>query len=137
MTLAEVYAQIPASTCPPECGRCCGILFPSTAELRNVANWCAKHRIEYKDFTMLVGDECPYLLPDKGCQIYPVRPFLCRIMGTGEDLPCPINLNKPERLLNHAQSNAMYKAIYLRGKEKSRTEKHIKIIHGIFEELSL
>ena len=57
--LDKIYNQIPKSTCSPNCGECCGILFPSKAELRNIYNWCKSHNIEYKDFTKSQSD-CLY-----------------------------------------------------------------------------
>lgn len=135
--LNAVYAQIPASTCPPECGKCCGILWPSIAELRNIYEWCIEHHYGYKDFTMVVGESCPYLAVDKRCEIYPVRPFLCRILGVSTDLPCPIRANKPSQTLNHAQSAWCYTQIYLKGKQKPHTEKHRKLIRQMLVSVSV
>jgi hypothetical protein len=123
-----IYAQIPASTCPPHCGKCCGILYPSLAELRNIKNWCESRHVEYKDPTMTVGLDCPYLTEQKECSIYPVRPFLCRILGVSSDLPCPLGKCNTHKELNQPQSRALYAAIYLKGKEKPRTEKHRKLV---------
>jgi hypothetical protein len=128
MQLTEIYKQIPQSTCPHNCGECCGILFPSMAELRNVQTWCSKKHLAFKNFNMTTGLDCPYLDTNKQCSIYPVRPFLCRILGVCSDLPCPLNKNDPVKVLNHQQSAYLYKQIYLRGKEKPRTEKHRKLI---------
>lgn len=122
--LEAIYKQIPSSTCPPRCGKCCGVLFPSLAEIRNVKDWCFVHHIAYKEFTLELGDCRPYLSTEKHCLIYPVRPFLCRILGVIEPLPCPLNRCTPSRVLNGPCSDALYKAIYLTGKEKPRTEKH-------------
>lgn len=126
--LNEIYNAIPESTCPNNCGKCCGILYPSIAELRNIYDWCQKHHIEYKEFPMTVGLNCPYLAQNKKCVIYPVRPFLCRILGVSIDLPCPIKKLTSMEILNHAQSSYLYKQIYLKGKEKPRTEKHRKFL---------
>ena len=128
--LDQIYKQIPSSTCKENCGACCGILFPSLAEIRNIKDWLGKHKREFKEFHMLVGIDCPYLGDDKHCEIYPVRPFLCRMMGVSE-LPCPINGCKPSKVLNGSQSGALYTAIYLKGKEKPRTEKHRKLLKSI------
>ena len=128
--LEGIYKQIPKSTCPPHCGKCCGILFPSLAELRNVKDWLSTRNREYKDFLMTVGVDCPYLNEDKSCSIYPVRPYLCRVMGVS-DLHCPLNLCQPVKVLSHSESAALYKDIYLRGKEKHRTEKHAVLIREV------
>ncbi len=129
--LAGIYRQIPQAVCPTNCGACCGVIFPSLAELRAVKEWCENHHREYKDFTMIVGLDCPYLNEKKACAIYPVRPFLCRIVGASSDIPCPIKKCESLRMLNHAQSNKLYKDIYLRGKEKPRTEKHRRLIREL------
>ncbi|GAI99801.1 unnamed protein product, partial [marine sediment metagenome] len=63
--LDNIYSQIPSSSCVSGCGECCGILFPSLAELRNIKDWCGEHNTEYKDFNMLAGLNCPYLQDDK------------------------------------------------------------------------
>jgi len=128
LKLEDVYRQIPESSCPDNCGKCCGLIFPSLAELRNIKEWCSSHHVEYKDFNMVVGLDCPYLGENKECFIYPVRPFLCRIMGVSIAIPCPIGKCQVRKLLNRPQSDALYKEIYLRGKEKPRTEKRRRII---------
>jgi Fe-S-cluster containining protein len=134
--LEEIYSQIPKSTCPPGCGQCCGILFPSLAEIRNIKEWCEKRHIEYHNFNMTVGLDCPYLGENKECKIYPVRPFLCRMMGVS-NLPCPISKCHAHRILNVSQSHALYKQIYYQGKEKRRTEKHQKSIIQILKKEGL
>jgi Fe-S-cluster containining protein len=101
------------------------------AELRNIRDWCRIHNIEYKELNMNPEINCPYLMPDKSCQIYPVRPFLCRILGVSESLPCPLHKNNPEKVLNQNQNSKLYDDIYMRGKEKPRTEKHRKIIKQV------
>jgi len=132
--LENIYHQIPRSTCEAGCGECCGILFPSLAEVRNIKDWCEEHSVEYKDFAMTVGLDCPYLSKDKECIIYAVRPFLCRILGVSKDLPCSLGKCNPAKMLKHLQSSALYKAIYLHGKEKSRTEKHRRLIRNVLRE---
>jgi len=131
--LQQIYSQIPKSKCPPNCGQCCGILLPSMAELTNIRDWCKKHNIEFVDFHMMVGLDCPYLEKDKRCRIYEVRPFLCRILGVSSDMPCPIHKCEPEKILNHLQSSYLYEQIYLKGKEKPRTEKHRRELLSILK----
>jgi Fe-S-cluster containining protein len=131
--LMNIYNQIPKSSCPPGCGKCCGILYPSLAEIRNIKDWCLQHNREFKEFTMIVEDDCPYLSPGKECSIYPVRPFLCRILGVSKDLPCPLKKCNAGKLLNHSQSSHIYSQLYLQGKEKSRIEKHREELREILE----
>ena len=127
--LADIYEQIPKSTCPEGCGKCCGPVFPSLAESRNIKDWCKVHHVEYREFLVLGEDGmCPYLTEAKRCAIYQVRPFLCRLAGVSTELRCPIDQCQAQRQLNRRQSDALYKAIYLHGKEKPRTEKHAQLI---------
>jgi len=134
--LLEIYSQIPASTCPTGCGKCCGILFPSMAEIRNIKDWLTARHMEYKEFHMLVGLDCPYLDEKKECMIYPVRPFLCRVMGVS-DLRCPTGQCKTDKILNHAQSWYLYKQIYLKGKEKPRTERHLLMVTTLLNKIKV
>ena len=132
--LEDIYSQIPGSTCPEGCGRCCGPVFPSLAELRNIKDWCQRRNIEFKDFLNVGSNgDCPYLKQDQRCAIYPVRPFLCRILGVSSELPCPTRRCIPVKVLNRPQSDALYKAMYLHGKEKPRVEKHRRLIQELIE----
>lgn len=133
--LEKIYSQIPKSICPPNCGECCGVILPSLAEIRNIKDWCEERHVEYKDFYLTVGLDCPYLSDSKECTIYPVRPFLCRLLGVSKSLPCPLGKCRAAKVLNRAQSNQLYKAIYLHGKEKSRIERHRRLLKGIFDEV--
>jgi len=132
--LDDIYRQIPSASCPEGCGQCCGPVFPSLAELRNIKGYCLGHHLEYKAFLDITDDgSCPYLTAQKECSIYPVRPFLCRILAASIDLPCPLGKCIPQRVLNHPQSDALYVAIYLHRKEKTRTEKHRRIVKRILQ----
>ena len=127
--LEAVYKAIPKSTCPPNCGQCCGPVFPSMAELRNIKEWCGVHHVEYRDFLGITEEGlCPYLGQMRECIIYAVRPFLCRILGVSMYLDCPIGNCVAMKKLNCAQSDSLYVAIYLHGKEKPRTERHRRIV---------
>lgn len=131
--LQEIYRQIPHTICPRGCGRCCGAVFPSLAEIENIKKYCAQKGIEYKAFycedeVNTFGLDCPYLTEGRTCLIYPVRPFLCRILGAG-DLDCPLGLCRPYgKMLNHIQSEHLYNQIYMKGKERARTIRHKHII---------
>lgn len=57
--LAKIYEQIPAAKCPEGCGKCCGILHPSLAEVSNVREWLQTHHREFIPFHMTVGENCP------------------------------------------------------------------------------
>lgn len=134
--LERVYRQIPACSCPPGCGECCGILFPSMAEIREIKQWCRLHSIQYKGFDIPVGEDCPYLGAGKQCAIYPARPFLCRLMAVSIDLPCPLGVCRTGKMLNHEVSGYLYSQVYLQGKEKQRTEKHRRVLKTVLDRLA-
>jgi Fe-S-cluster containining protein len=132
MQLAEIYRQIPSSKCPDGCGECCGILFPSLAEIRDIREWCTVHHIDFRDFTMDLSADCPYLLPDKHCQIYPVRPILCRLLGVTEEKHLQCVKCTPERRLNLVQTRYLFKQVYGTRKERRREFKHQRELETIF-----
>jgi hypothetical protein len=132
MKLQEIYNQIPTSKCPDNCGKCCGPVYPSKAEIRNIEQWCRQHGIEFKNqFGVESGVDCPYL-KENSCSIYPVRPFMCRTFGVVEHplLRCP-NC-KTKRLLNIRQMDYLYKQIY-KGEEK-RIQKHAAKVNEFLKE---
>ncbi len=133
MNLQQIYNQIPKSKCQPGCGKCCGIIFPSLKEIKNVKDWCTSRNIQFKEFTMKLDENCPYLKEDKTCQIYPVRPFLCRILGVSEDKRLQCENCKPEKILNRIESSYLFKQIYGTRKEKGREAKHQRDLEKIFE----
>lgn len=137
MKLEEVYRQIPKSKCPERCGVCCTIVFPSLAEIRNIKAWLKKHDREFNDFNMEIDKNCPYLSPEKECSIYPVRPFLCRIMGTSVAIPCVlgIKLTDAKSLLNQACDSYLYAKIYHVGEEKQRMLKHREVIERMISQV--
>lgn len=125
MKLDDIYRQIPSSTCPPDCGECCGPVYPARVETRNVKNWCREHGIEFKDFGNV--DKlltCPYLLEDKRCQIYPVRPFMCRIYGITQHKLLLCQKCEPVRILTVRRLDYLYKRVY-KG-EKKRAATHVE-----------
>lgn len=132
--LEAVYRQLPSGHCPPGCGKCCGVIFPSLAEECNIKDFLQARGRPFHEFNPLeIGKDCPYLDGEKKCTIYPVRPFLCRALGVIQPMPCPLKLFVPARVLNPASADALYKAIYLHGKEKPRTEKHRLILREFLE----
>ncbi len=132
MKLAEIYRQIPSSTCPPNCGECCGPVYPSQEEIRNIKAWLARKGLAFKDFSV-IGSElnCPYLSPENNhCEIYEVRPFMCRHYGACEPLICPgCNCLHP---LNLPSARYLYHQIY-KGEAK-RIERHREDILAFVKE---
>jgi Fe-S-cluster containining protein len=132
MNLEQIYKQIPEAKCRANCGQCCGILFPALSEIRNIKKWCFVHHVEYRDFTMEPDADCPYLTTEKKCAIYPVRPFLCRILGATTDkrMTCPgCNCPKP---LNPIEAGHLFNLFYGGRKERGREAKHQRELEKIF-----
>jgi len=78
--LIRLYRKIPSFECKEGCTDCCGPVPFKKAE------W---GRVEDKRYG---GDDliCPYAVGGR-CEIYDVRPFMCRLFGTVDDyrLRCP------------------------------------------------
>lgn len=130
--LQKIYEQIPQSTCPDNCGKCCGPVYPSRAEIRNIELWCRVKNIEFKNqFGVESGVDCPYL-KEYRCSIYPVRPFMCRTFGVVEHQLLRCQNCKTKRLLNIRQMDYLYKQIY-KG-EDGRIQKHVAVISKFLEE---
>lgn len=126
--LKKIYSMVPEFTgCPPNCGKCCGPVICTPLEVSYINNWCRKHRIEkratlltHSGVTELLSDpdadiSCHFLTEDKRCEIFPVRPLICRLYGVTRDEPgypgiltCPIVDFPDERKLSRAVSHKLY-----------------------------
>ena len=93
--LGEIYKKVPELECK-KCGECCGPIWWSAAEEVVIREYMREHGIEYKRVTTIT--KCPYLREDNTCEIYEVRPLICRLFGVVEDLKCPKGA-KPKRYL--------------------------------------
>jgi len=89
--LDEIYEQIPSFDCK-RCGKCCGPIVWFKPEDLVIQEFMKQHGIEHVIWSMddyeKNGFHCPYWNEKKGCLIYPVRPFICRMQGLSNDLPC-------------------------------------------------
>ena len=86
--LQAIYDQIPVL---PDCdGRCwttCGPIHMSSRERRRIRD--TGTRIPpWEQAMQQPGFMCPALGADHRCQVYPLRPVLCRLWGAVESLPC-------------------------------------------------
>ena len=90
----ELYDRIPAFDCIKGCTDCCGPVPFGFSEWQKVKNPVAA-----------TGIDCPYI-EDGKCSIYEVRPFMCRIFGTVENLRCPRGCG-PEKLLTKEEGRFM------------------------------
>lgn len=80
---------LPAMTCVPKCGDCCGLVPASAKEMQAIAAYARAHGIAPRD----QGSTCPFF-QQGGCAVYPVRPRVCQAYGHGPDrLQCPHGRN--------------------------------------------
>ena len=93
--LKRLYKKIPNMKCK-NCGKCCGIVPFIKLEWARVEN--------KKKATNL---NCPYLSKN-GCEIYELRPFMCRLFGTSIDprLKCP-NGCAPDKILSAEEAREL------------------------------
>ena len=80
-----------------ECGKCCQgppfLMTTSDLEYRLIQNYIRENRLPFRiHFKAITADQldrregylawtCPLYTKSKGCEVYPVRPFACRILG--------------------------------------------------------
>ena len=73
--------NIPQHTNCTNCGECCGIIPVDEKELAEIKEYVKKHNIKArKNFP-----HCPFRNEEqKKCDIYPVRPIICRLFGVAD-----------------------------------------------------
>lgn len=88
--LEALYAELPTIACQGKCAESCGPVPMGRIEWQSVCRAGGERK---------GGDDliCPYLENER-CSVYSVRPFLCRLWGVVEAMPCPWGC-KPERML--------------------------------------
>lgn len=112
--LSELYAKIPSFKCVDGCTKCCGPVPWQSAEIervRGMPNIAEIIQVNAHTATPFHADaclDCPFAR-NGGCDVYADRPFICRLYGTSEDLPCPAG-GTPERLLSHRQTEDLMRA---------------------------
>lgn len=107
--LQDLYKKIPSFKCNEGCVDCCGIV-----------PWAGIEWEKVKDKREHTMTTCPYAVNGKGCEIYENRPFVCRMFGTEDRVPCPHHY-RPDQLLTDEKA-----------KELIATYKKIIMITGLF-----
>jgi hypothetical protein len=97
--LDELYASIPKTHCRRWCAQCCGPVVFSRLEWERVPESLRRNA------TSLT---CPYSGEFGKCEIYELRPLLCRLYGVVERMSCPHA--SPERTLTKGEENAILEA---------------------------
>lgn len=96
--LEELYAKIPKVECRPGCAECCGPAVWSRIEWERLPE---NMRRPAHSLT------CPYSKPDGNCEIYELRPLVCRLFGAILRMTCPYTI--PEKLLTREEEDAILK----------------------------
>lgn len=82
--LEAIYARVPSiSMCQGLCHTSCGLAPAGEYETARIGRATGR-----KIATEPCGD-CTFLTPEKRCEIYALRPFICRLWGTVENMRCP------------------------------------------------
>jgi Fe-S-cluster containining protein len=88
--LAEIYAKIPKSACV-HCHTCCGPILWFEPEEIQIREYLEQHHLPYIQWTQEEFEthqmQCPYVHKDR-CNIYAVRPMVCRLQGVTNGLQC-------------------------------------------------
>jgi len=92
--ILKLRTEIPTFKCKDGCTDCCGIIFFSDWERKQIKD-------KRKDTSLT----CPYVNSENRCDIYNDRPIVCRIFGTTESggLKC-FHGCKPDQPLTEEQA---------------------------------
>ena len=113
-SLRSLYDQVPKFTCKDGCTACCGAVPFSRAEkklLVDSGQWeVARHKALTTDRRPTGSPLCPFASSEKGCEIYELRPLLCRLFGAVSDpiLKCPHNCG-PATMLDSETARKIFK----------------------------
>lgn len=103
VTLDSVYDQIPEVRCKGLCQEACGPIAMTGAEWRRIV--AARGGVP----PVATSLTCPLLDANGRCSVYPVRPFICRVYGAAQELPCPHGCG--ERLLSLVEVARLHHAL--------------------------
>lgn len=125
MNLEAIYAHLPETTCPPDCGVCCEHAQPfvSRRERKAIQHYCAAHQIPFVKFVIDFHRPrpCPYL-KDHRCLIHEARPFFCRVVGSVQGREC--SKCTCEKLLPFDRANDLFLLLFEAKGERKRTAEH-------------
>lgn len=109
MSLAEIYARIPAIECARRCRRTCGPVPLERAEHAAIVRAGLRLPVVRAGGRFLTDAPlmvCPALDRSGACNVYPHRPLICRLYGVAEGLECRWGC-KPDRYLTRAEAAAL------------------------------
>lgn len=113
LALEMRVSDLPEMRCDDNCGKCCGPVVVTEQEYGQILRYMKDHGIVPKEN----GLTCP-LYQEGRCQIYPVRPTLCRLFGHTKKMKC-------ERGYNVNLPNKKIRKILLRSGKATRLLHHL------------
>jgi len=101
--LARLYRYLPKVQCQGKCQEACGPVACSEAEAAIMQRFAGRPLT----FDARSG-RCAYLNDHGRCDVYPVRPLVCRIFGASEKLPCIWGCKPSGRLLSERAEGELF-----------------------------
>jgi len=107
MDVEDLYRLIPDFLCTSGCHECCR-RFGGPSRTR-VEEECIQLFMAERGMATVEaqGTTCPHLVIGRGCSIYPVRPFICRLYGTSPTYRCVMGVS-PMRLLHEDEEAEIF-----------------------------
>jgi hypothetical protein len=84
--LEELYAALPSLECRGKCAESCTPIDMSDVERARIQQ---AHGIRIPPRHETAGPSCPALTSWGTCQVYTVRPMICRLWGIADSMRCP------------------------------------------------
>jgi uncharacterized protein len=97
--IEAVYAALPRLACKGLCQDSCGPIGLTEIEARRIEK-------KFHRLPVLSAELRCSLLVNGRCEVYPLRPLICRLYGLAEHMRCPHGC-APDRLLTQAEANAL------------------------------
>ena len=104
--LDSIYQEVPGIECKGLCHQACGPIVQVEAltgqELLRMQDEAGlrRGRMKRRPFT------CPYLNASQACDVYELRPMICRLWGVAEGMPCPFGC-VPDRVLSRDEGSLL------------------------------
>ena len=95
--IEQIYTRIPAIDCQKKCHTSCGPIMMSEAEEQRIVQQVG-HRTDFLKLT------CPMLSMFGRCNVYEVRPAICRLYGVVKAMRCPHGC-EPDRWLTDQEAS--------------------------------
>ncbi len=109
--LQALYAQVPEVGCKGLCEASCGSVTVTAQEQQRIR---VRHGVNLPRHGAFIADDpagrCPALV-DQRCSIYEDRPFICRLWGAEETMPCEHGCRPAGGLLPHREGMRIAQAV--------------------------